>query len=104
MSSSIRVCLPLFTMASPAENVKALQEITIHIGNIPASPNSQPQDKSSVTQEYFLRFSVADLKTYLGERKLKVEGTKKELATLAYWAWKLNLPKNPSGKFCLKLF
>ena len=44
---------------------------------------------------HFKEMTVKDLRKYLGERRLRSEGSQAELSNLAFWAWKLKLQVNP---------
>ena len=81
-------------MASPVTNFQAIQQIHQDLHYIPPPDVHRSEEE---IRKKFSTYTVADLKRYLGERRVKTEGTKQELATLAFWAWKCNIPKNPSG-------
>ncbi|XP_077983622.1 uncharacterized protein LOC144438466 [Glandiceps talaboti] len=49
-----------------------------------------------ITVDHFREYTVKDLKRYLGQRRIRADGRQGELAVLAFWAWKLKVPVNPS--------
>ena len=53
-------------------------------------------DCENITVEHFREYSLQQLKNYLGQRRIRADGRQGKLAVLAYWAWKLKVPVNPT--------